>query len=121
MAIYDQGRYQEAEEYAELGKQLSPPDDVFTLVVWRRVMAKLMARRGEAADAERLAREAVELIPLQSLVTRAEALLDLAQVLELSGRPEAAIDPLTLALALHEQKQNLVEATKIRALLDALG
>jgi class 3 adenylate cyclase/predicted ATPase len=120
MAIYEQGRYQEAEEYAGLGKQLAAPDDVFTFVVWRRVMAKLLARRGEVTEAERLAREAVDLIPLQSLGTRAEALVDLAQVLELSGRPEAAIDPLTQALALHEQKGNLVAATATRALLDDL-
>jgi class 3 adenylate cyclase/tetratricopeptide (TPR) repeat protein len=120
MAIYAQGRVQEAEEYAELGKQLSAPDDVFTLVVWRRVMAKIMARQGEAAEAEHLAREAVELIPLQSLVTRAEALVDLAQVLELGDRPKAAIDPLKQALALHEQKQNLVGTETARALLGAL-
>ena len=118
--LYDQGRYEEASEYADLGRELSPLDDVVTWIYWRQASAKLLARRGEADDAVQFAREAVGMTPEESLVSRTEALMTLAHVLELVGDPDGATAALQDALALHEQKQNLVGAARARAEIERL-
>jgi hypothetical protein len=47
----------------------------------------VLARKGESAEAERLARRAIELLePTDTLTGKAEALLNLAEVLKLAGR-----------------------------------
>jgi class 3 adenylate cyclase/tetratricopeptide (TPR) repeat protein len=120
LVLYDQGRYDEAWKYAELGKRLSAPDDVVTLAYWRQVSAKLRARRGEPDAARRLACEALEMTPEESLVSRTEALMTLAHVLELIGDPRGAAGALQDALALHEQKQNLVGAAHASAEIERL-
>ena len=51
----------------------------------------VLARRGETAEGERLVRAAVELLaPTDALVSKAEVMLDLAEVLELAGRRDEA-------------------------------
>jgi hypothetical protein len=85
-------------------------------MMWRRVRGKVLARRGELEEGERLAREAVALGAETDLLNgHAAALVDLADVLELAGqdaRPE-----LERALALYEQKGNLVMAERTRSRL----
>ena len=64
------------------------------------------AHRGNHADAERFAREAVEYtLRTDSPWTQGDALCDLATVLEASGRIEDALAALRKALALYEQKE----------------
>jgi len=60
-AVYRQGRPVEAEELAQESEGYSAPDDVYSQTMWRAVRAKVLARRGEAEEAERLARVAVVL------------------------------------------------------------
>jgi hypothetical protein len=58
--------------------------------------------------------------PEESLVSRTEALMTLAHVLELIGDPGGAAGALQDALALHEQKQNLVGAAHASAEIERL-
>ena len=59
--LYARGRYDEVLELTALGRDESSPDDLHTQIQWRGPRAKVLARRGEAVEAERLAREGVEL------------------------------------------------------------
>ena len=60
-ALYELGRYDEAEDASREGERLAAEADVASQVVWRRVRAKLLARRGEGDEARRLVHEAIEL------------------------------------------------------------
>jgi class 3 adenylate cyclase/tetratricopeptide (TPR) repeat protein len=83
-------------------------------VAWRRVRAKLEARRGELAEGERLAREAVEWAArTDRLIDRAAVHADLAEVLRLAGRDEEAAAALDEAIRLHEQKGNLAARARL--------
>jgi len=71
----------------------------------RRARAKLHASRGELDHAERVAREALELVERTDFVPlHCEVLSDLADLLLLSGRAAEAATALETALALHERK-----------------
>ena len=60
-----------------------------TQMLWRQARAKVLARRGEHAEAERLAREAVAIgQTTDDLDGQGDARADLATVLELAGRRE---------------------------------
>jgi class 3 adenylate cyclase/tetratricopeptide (TPR) repeat protein len=83
---------------------------------WRRVRAKLLARRGDVNEAERLAREATARAALTDLLDdRAQAVADLAEVLRLGGRPEESATLLEEAIHLYEQKGNVIAAETLRA------
>jgi class 3 adenylate cyclase/tetratricopeptide (TPR) repeat protein len=120
--VYCQGRHDEAEELTRLSEQLAAPDDLASQVGWRSVRAKVLARRGELAEAELLGREAVELAArTDALDWRADALVDLGEVLRLAGRPADAAERLEEALRLYEAKGVLPAAERTRALLAELG
>jgi class 3 adenylate cyclase/tetratricopeptide (TPR) repeat protein len=90
-AVYEQGKYEEAEELAREAADAGGADDVETQRMALSVRALVLARRGETAEAERLARAAVELLaPTDALMSKAETMLDLAEVLELAGRRDEA-------------------------------
>jgi tetratricopeptide (TPR) repeat protein len=75
----------------------------------------VLARRGEHAEAERLAREAVETgDETDMLDAQADTHADLAEVLSLAGRPQEAIEALGQALARYERKGNVVMAGRVR-------
>jgi tetratricopeptide (TPR) repeat protein len=115
LALYDLGRYAEADEYVEISRSTGGSDDVVNEVLWRRAAAKLCAQRGEANDALRLASEAVALMePTDAIDDHGDALVDLAEVLRLLGRADEGIEPLRRALALYERKENLVSASRAR-------
>jgi tetratricopeptide (TPR) repeat protein len=88
---------------------------------WRRVRARLLARRGEVDQALRLAREATEWGARSDLLPdHAQALADLADVLRLAGRPDESAAAFREAIRLHEQKGNLAaKALLIRAAASA--
>ena len=86
-AAYGQGRYDEAEQLALAADEAGGADDIETQRLSLGVRAKVLARKGESADAERLVRRAIELLePTDTLTGKAEALLALTEVLELTGR-----------------------------------
>ncbi len=120
-ALYALGRHDEAAHFAELSRELAEESDVLAQVNWRQAMAKVMARRGDAVEALRLAREAVALMEQTDGLNHAgDALVDLAEVLNLVGQPDESAERLKSALRLYEQKENLVSAAKVRELLIAV-
>jgi tetratricopeptide (TPR) repeat protein len=81
----------------------------------------VLARRGELAEAERLAREAVAMGEETDMIdTQADAYADLAEVLSLAGRSEEAIEAFDQALGRYERKGNVVMAERMRERLAAL-
>ena len=86
-AVYAQGRDDDAKRLTEISEELAARDDLLTQVVWRRVRAKVMARQGRIDEAEDLAQEAVTIsASTDFLNTRADALVDLAQIHHQAGR-----------------------------------
>jgi predicted ATPase/class 3 adenylate cyclase len=117
MAILEQGRDEEAEDFAKLSAQLAASGDLLTQIRWRRVRARVLARRGEIQAAEALAREALAIAEATDFVNdRADALVDLSHVLEASHRCDDAIAAASGALDLYELKGNVVAtaATRLR-------
>jgi tetratricopeptide (TPR) repeat protein len=120
--VYAQGRADEAEEISRRAEELSAPDDVEAQALWRSVRAKVLAGRDLAEEAERLAREAVRLIRTTDAPgMQADALLDLAEVLHRSARPDEARAVAAEAKGLYEAKGNTAAAARAAGLLDALS
>jgi tetratricopeptide (TPR) repeat protein len=115
-ALHAQGRDGEADAYCEVSARAAAPEDVATHVIWQGVRARVLAGRGLDDDAERLARAAVELAEgTDMLVDRADALIDLAEVMDLGGRADEADRALAVAIDLLEQKGCLAAAERARS------
>ena len=120
-SVQAQGRSAEAAEISRIAEELAAEDDVEAQAVWRAVRAKVLAEAGEYKDAERLAREAVELLrETEATVKLADTLLDLAEVLISAGQVRAGQAALEESSRLHEAKGNLVAQSRAQALLDEL-
>ena len=117
-ALYELGRLDEAETWAGRAAELGASDDAWTQMLWRQVKAKVLARRAEHAEAERLAREALAIGEETDLLNSvADAYGDLGEVLALAGRADEAAAASAEALARYECKENLVMAERTRARL----
>jgi Flp pilus assembly protein TadD len=111
-------RNDDTEEITRTCERLAAPDQADAQVKWRSVRAIAIARRGEPGEAERLAREAVYLAgKTDQLDSRAEAHVDLAEVLLLSGRGRESAHELERAIALFQEKGNEVGERNARRLL----
>jgi predicted ATPase/class 3 adenylate cyclase len=118
-AIYAQDRFEEAERFASICEEEAALDDIWPQVLFRVTRAKILARRGDCAEAEALGAEAANLASSTDMLDfRAGALLDLAEVRGLCGRPEEATPLIEEALGFFEQKGNVVAAQNVRALLE---
>jgi len=116
-AVLAQGRYDEAERLTQVTDDIASDDDFVTQAMRRGTRARLLARRGDA-DAERLARESVELwLETDCLNMRADALVDLAETLRLLQRAHESMGILGEAIHLYESKGNLASATAVETLL----
>ena len=110
------GRDDDAEQWVERGRETDPSEFRSTQILWRQVQGKVLARRGELEEGERLAREAVAMAEETDMLNaHADALVDFAEVLDLAGQDGRA--QLEQALALYERKGNLVMAERTRAKL----
>ena len=119
--VYAQGRYDEAEELTQKSEDASRPNDVECQIHWRGTRAKVLGRRGELEAAEGLAREAVAFAETSDfLACHGDALRDLAEVLEMSGRPQEAADAVEDAIALYARKGDIVAVERARAQLAEL-
>ncbi|HJU36769.1 MAG TPA: adenylate/guanylate cyclase domain-containing protein [Gaiellaceae bacterium] len=115
------GRYDEAEEAAQRGREAAAEQDLGARALWRQVLALVHASRNEHGDAERLAREAVELLELtDGLQTQGDARYDLATVLEAAGRRDEAIAAWEAALERYERKGIVPLARRVRDRLTTL-
>jgi tetratricopeptide (TPR) repeat protein len=120
-ALYALDRLDEADGWALRAAELGASDDMFTQMLWRQAMAKVVARRGQSAKAERFAREAVALAKQTDAIDgQGWARADLAEVLAIAGRLEEAGGELEAAIALFVRKGNVVMAERTRDRLTAL-
>src|SRR5437588_11028799 len=89
--LAQEGDSADAEKFAHFAASHAWEDDIVTQVMWRVARAQVRAPAGEAAEAELLAREAVDLAaPTDFLDLQATAQLALARVLREAGSPGAA-------------------------------
>jgi len=118
--VLELGDLDEAERLARRSEELGADDDVATQIIWRRVCALVLARRGDLENADVLAREAVRSIALtDSIELHAATLMDLAEVQTTSGNAVEAMETLERATQLFERKGNLVMTARARERLAA--
>jgi len=116
--LVEQGRYDEAMAQAERARSLCSEDDLSVQADWRGVSSRVLARRGQIEEAERLAREAVAICEHTDFVDwRAVWLMDLADVQTFAGRAAEARGTFARALELFEKKEDLVMASRVREIL----
>ncbi|HEY8673867.1 MAG TPA: adenylate/guanylate cyclase domain-containing protein [Candidatus Dormibacteraeota bacterium] len=118
-ALYELGRYADADEASGESQRLAQPTDAATQVLWRGVRAKLLARQGDGDEAIRLARESIEWAG-----TRPEELgnayADLAEIWRLGGDSDRAAEALERAIAMYAQKGIVPMAARMRSRLEEL-
>jgi class 3 adenylate cyclase/tetratricopeptide (TPR) repeat protein len=120
-ALYALGRIDEAWHWTEVAEQAGAEDDVITRLLILQVRAKVLARRGDHAEAERVAREAVQLSEETDMLSeQGDARVDLAEVLTLAGRRDEAAEALAAAEALYTEKGYLVAVKRTQVLLEDL-
>jgi class 3 adenylate cyclase len=115
------GRYDEAERWAQLGREWGDEQDVATQMLWRQVQALVCAHRGEHAEAERLARESVHVTEAtDGLNDQGDAYFYLAKVLADANRPDNAAEALEQALDRYGRKKNLAMVAQVKPKLEEL-
>jgi hypothetical protein len=116
------GRYDEAEQLAAQGHDLGRrEDDPLAQSLWRRVAALVAAHRGEHAEAERLAREALAYSDkTDSPQVQGDACYDLAEILQAAGQRDEAAAAWHEALDYYERKGIIPLARRTRERLAAL-
>jgi tetratricopeptide (TPR) repeat protein len=116
--LQSQGHIDEALALTEESEHNSLIGDVDAQIGWRRVKAKILARRGHLAEGVRLATEAVDMARgTDYFDLRGMVCLDLAEVLRRAGEGEAATTVLQEAIEMFELKGNVVMAARTRASL----
>jgi tetratricopeptide (TPR) repeat protein len=117
-ALYALDRLEEADSWAARSAELDPRLDLWAQMLWRQVRGKVLARRNERAEAQRLAGEAVTIGEgTEMLEAQADAYADLGEVLFLGGSRDEAAAALEQAVERYDRKGNLVMAQRARARL----
>lgn len=118
-ALYRLGQYDEAERATRASEETASVDDVFSQAWWRKVRAKVAARRNDVGLALKLSNGAVECLRASdSIDLYGDVLIDRAEVLTIAGRSKEAAESVTGALRLYRQKGNIVSTERAEALLD---
>ncbi len=119
-AIYCQGRVDEAMDWALRSRDLSATDDAHAHLLWRPVLAKTLARSGQTAEAEALAREALRLAGATDwLNAQAKIRLDLSEILVHLGQAGEAGTLCEEAKRLFDLKGNVCGRNRALELLRA--
>ena len=114
-------RLEEAEEVLAVAEGISTADDVDPQTRLRAVRGQILARRGDLAEAERLARDALLIVSRTDyLVLHGDTLLALADVLVAADRREEAAVALRGAVELFDRKEATAQAGQTRDRLRAL-
>jgi class 3 adenylate cyclase/tetratricopeptide (TPR) repeat protein len=120
--LVQQDRPAEALALTERARSLSAPDDLDAQVKWRTAHARALATGGEFAEAERLAREAIERAAASdTVVLHADALACLGDVLLAAEAPSEALPVIEESVSLYDAKGDVVSAAKGRTTLDRLA
>jgi tetratricopeptide (TPR) repeat protein len=113
-ALFMQGRDEEALRLTELTERITNTWDAQSQIAWRRVRAKLLARRGQVEEAKQLAHAATALAGRTDFVTdHAQAVADLAEVLRLAGESKESAAAVHQAIRLYEEKGNIAAAARL--------
>ena len=119
--LFALGRLEDAARFADESNAIAAVDDLDAQPRWRAALARTLSRQGDHARAEQLAREAVSLVePIDLLLLKAKVFDTFGEVLAGAGKIEEAASVCERAIALHEQKGNVVSAARSRAALDEL-
>ncbi len=114
-------RFDEAAHYAAIARSTAAEDDLASQVYGRSVQAMVLAARGEFAEAEQLAREAVQMFEdAECPGSQGELRMELARVLHRAGRPAEAEQAAREALALFERKGNRPSSASAQAFIEEL-
>ncbi len=117
MALYELGRYEEAEDAVKNGDQRF--GDLSTTLMRRSIEAMILARRGLLDEGERIARDAVVQMDTSDWPSeRGDMRMALAEVLQLAGKVDEATEVVGEAINLYESKGNVLQAGTARAKLD---
>jgi tetratricopeptide (TPR) repeat protein len=120
-ALYALDRLDEADAWVSRASELGAKDDVWKEMIWRQVKAKVLARRGDHAEAERIARQAVEICDATELLNaQGDVYADLGEVLTLAGKPDDASSALEQAYDRYERKENHASAQRVQARLKGI-
>jgi hypothetical protein len=110
---------EDGRDVAEESRVLAGREDVWSHTLWRSVQATVLAQQGRTAEAERLARAAVELAAQTDFLDlHAGVLLTLAEVLRSAGNAPPVRTLLEDAALLYRQKGNLVSLARVETLLN---
>jgi DNA-binding SARP family transcriptional activator/class 3 adenylate cyclase len=121
IAVYAQGRYEEAECLTRECEEAARPNDVHSQILWRSTRAKVFAQSGNVDAASALAREAVEFAAASDFHSaHADALVDLAEVLEIAGDRTGAAAAVEQAVELYKLKGNVLAVDRARETLTML-
>jgi class 3 adenylate cyclase/tetratricopeptide (TPR) repeat protein len=119
--LYALDRIDLADDWVDRAVELGASDEVWTQMLWRQVKAKILARRGQQEEAERVARDAVAICDTTEMLDfQGDVYADLAEVLVLGGKPAEAVAALEQALERYERKGNVVSAQRTRERLAEL-
>jgi class 3 adenylate cyclase/tetratricopeptide (TPR) repeat protein len=121
-ALYELGQWDEAEGIATKTLTAAGSVDLVPRAATLGTLGRVLARRGEIEDAQRLVREAMQLADRTDwLALQGAVLLDLADVLNAAGKRDAAATAVKAALDRYERKQHIIGAARARAFLIDLG
>ncbi|HEX6581712.1 MAG TPA: adenylate/guanylate cyclase domain-containing protein [Actinomycetota bacterium] len=111
-------RDDEALELAREGEKLTGADDITAQVPSRMAIAKVLARRGAGLEAERLAREALDIAERTDWISlQGDTHMTLAEVLRHAGRRDEAAASAERAVERYERKGHVVGVGWARDLL----
>ena len=121
-ALCSLGRFEEADEMAELARTMGAADDLATQSSALSAQAMVRSARAEHDEARRLAEEAADLYAgAQSPWFYGNALMTLAEVLRAAGLREDAVEAASTALAAYERKGHEPGMESARALIDEVS
>jgi tetratricopeptide (TPR) repeat protein len=120
LSLYLQARYDDAEHFARISERAAEDEDMLK-PEWAPTLARVMARKGDAAGAEALARETFAIADkTDDVLARGDAATALAEVLVFGGRAQEAIPFLDQAINVYEAKGILPYVDRCREFLTRL-
>jgi tetratricopeptide (TPR) repeat protein len=121
-ALLTQGKVEEAAETARVSERTATPGDVFQAGVSRLVNGLVLVAQGDGESAERLTREAHEILSgTEAPNYRGDAAVALAGVLLAQGKSQDARAALEDAAVAYDQKGNSLAASRAREMLGAVA